>query len=306
MTMESLSIIIVNWNAGHQLRDCINSIQKFGAPYVIQTIVVDNASTDGSESTVTDVLDITVILSGENLGFGKACNLGAQHAQGEYLLFLNPDAALYKDTLSITMAFMERPENSGVGICGIRLVDENGDATTSAARFPSLRILAGKTLGLSKLIPSLFPAHLMTPEELNESQTVDQVIGAFFLIRKNLFDRCQGFDERFFVYFEEVDLSLRAMQLGYTSYFLSDATAFHKGGGCSARVKATRLFYSLRSRVLYAQKHYSAISYFLLIVLTAVELPLRLVQSVVRRSWADVQDTLSAYRQLIGYFLWRI
>jgi GT2 family glycosyltransferase len=234
-----------------------------------------------------------------------ACNLGARHAQGKYLLFLNPDAALYKDTLSIAMTFMEHPENAKIGICGVQLIDENGATTTSAARFPTLRILAGRTFGLAKVLPGVFPVNFMSDDELNESKIVDQVIGAFFLIRKGVFDLCQGFDERFFVYFEEVDLSLRAKRLGYSSYFLSDARAFHRGGGCSDRVKAARLFYSLRSRVLYAEKHYSSIPYVLLIVLTAVELPLRLGQTLFSKSWSDARNTLIAYYKLIEYFLGR-
>ena len=138
----------------------------------------------------------------------------------------------------------------------------------------------------------------MPSSELRESGFVDQVIGAFFLIRKNVFDQCGGFDERFFVYFEEVDLSWRAKQLGYSSYFLSDASAFHKGGGCSERVKAARLFYSLRSRILYAQKHYSWMEFIGLILLTVIELPLRLFQGVLRASWSDINNTFSAYTQL--------
>ncbi len=200
---------------------------------------------------------------------------------------------------------MERPENLDIGICGVRLVDDNGVTTTSAARFPSMLIMAGKILGLSKIFPKLFPPHIMSHNELSVSKVVDQIIGAFFLIRRNVFDMCFGFDERFFMYFEEVDLSIRANRLGYSSYFLSNVTAYHKGGGCSERAKASRIFYSLRSRLLYAQKYYSKIDYVFLILLTSIELPLRLVNSILRRSWDDVQNTLIAYRQLVSYFLWR-
>lgn len=305
MAIESLSIIIVNWNAGRQLLGCISSIQAYGTPYVTQVVVVDNGSTDDSISLIYDIPNVRVILAGANLGFSKACNLGAQHAGSEFLLFLNPDAAIYEDTIPIALAFMRRPENSKVGICGVRLLDEYGATGTSAARFPTLGVLVGKNFALNRFLPRLFPAHLITADELPETTVVDQVIGAFFLIRKYVFDACEGFDERFFMYFEEVDLSLRARQLGYSSYFLSKATAYHKGGGCSESVKAARLFYSLRSRVIYAKKHYSAVSYVLLLFLTAIELPLRLTQSLIKRSWEDARNTLSAYRQLASYFFWR-
>lgn len=248
-------------------------------------------------------LSVHLIANTANRGFAAACNQGAREAHGDYLLFLNPDTRLFADSLSAPIEFMDRPENAAIGICGIRLVDDSGSTSTCAARFPSLGVLTGATLGLAKLFPKLFPPHLMTPQELSQSQVVDQVIGAFFLIRQDVFDRCGGFDERFFVYFEEVDLSLRAKHLGYASYFLSDVTAFHKGGGCSDQVKAARLFYSLRSRLLYARKHYSTGEFLGLILLMAIEMPLRIGRSVVRLSWGDLSNTLTAYRLLAGHFL---
>ena len=298
----SISIVIVNWNASHYLNECINSIIKYDDSFVKQIIVVDNGSTDNSIKEIKNGTRCILIQAGENLGFGKACNLGAKHAIGKYILFLNPDAALYKKTLSILINFMEQSNNAKIGICGAQLFDESGNLGTSAARFPTLNVLAGKILGFNKFFPRFFPAHLMTAIELGESKNVDQVIGAFFLIRRNVFEQCQGFDERFFMYFEEVDLSLRAKNLGHLSYFLSEAKAFHKGGGSSENVKAARLFFSLRSRILYAKKHYSAVNYVFLIALTAVEFMLRLAQSVVRRSWSEAENTILAYCQLVGYF----
>lgn len=265
---------------------------------------MDNASADDSMRDIDKSgVPVRLIANTENRGFAAACNQGARAARGECLLFLNPDTRLFADSLTGPLDFMARPENAAIGICGIRLVDESGSTSTCAARFPSLRVLAGAVLGLSRLFPSAFPPHLMTPRELTDSRMVDQVIGAFFLIRRDIFERCGGFDERFFVYFEEVDLSLRAKYLGYASYFLSDVSAFHKGGGCSDQVRAARLFYSLRSRVLYARKHYSTAALAGLVLLMLIEVPLRIGRSLIRMSWADLSNTLTAYRQLAVYFL---
>lgn len=305
----SIRIIIVNWNAGQQLRDCISSIAiaKQEGFTLSEVVIVDNGSTDGSLDGVDQLrMPVTIVRNKENRGFGAACNQGAAEAAGDYLLFLNPDTLLSDDSLAKPIDFMQQPSNSGIGICGIRLVDEEGNTSTSAARFPTLRVMAGKILGLTKLFPSVFPANLMISSDLRENSSVDQVIGAFFLIRKNVFDRCGGFDERFFVYFEEVDLSLRAKQLGYSSYFLSEVSAFHKGGGCSERVKAARLFYSLRSRILYAQKHYSWMEFVALVLLTGLELPLRIAQGALRVSWSDIKNTFAAYMQLVTYFVRRV
>lgn len=304
-----LLIIIVNWNAGKQLRDCISSIAhaKQEGFTIADVVIVDNGSTDDSLVGVEQLgVSVRVIRNTENRGFAAACNQGAAEATGDYLLFLNPDTRLSEYSLTRPIDFMQQPSNFGIGICGIRLVDEEGNASTSAARFPTLRVMTGKILGLTKLFPRAFPAHLMSSSDLRERGFVDQVIGAFFLIRKNVFDRCGGFDEQFFVYFEEVDLSLRAKQIGYSSYFLSEVSVFHKGGGCSERVKAARLFYSLRSRILYAQKHYSGMEFVALVLLTGLELPLRLVQSVIKVSWSDLNNTFSAYMQLVTYFIRRV
>jgi len=304
-----LSIIVVNWNSGSQLKVCIASIdQAEKQGFVLsEVVVVDNASTDQSlEGLDQSGAKVRVIRNTENVGFAAACNQGAAVSSGDYLLFLNPDTRLFGDSLIKPVDFMQQPENASIGICGIRLLDESGSTSTSAARFPTLRVMAGRILGLSKLAPSMFPAHLLSSAELQESDFVDQVIGAFFLIRRELFVRCHGFDERFFVYFEEVDLSLKAYQLGYRSYFLSEVSAFHKGGGCSERVKKSRLFYSIRSRILYARKHYIASEFIALVLLTWIEFPLRLMQGAMRGSLSDMKNTLFAYWKLLTYFFWRI
>lgn len=302
-----LTIIIVNWNGGSQVAEAVESVGEHCHGLVGAVIIVDNASTDDSLTQVEALpnlpFQLQIVRNHDNRGFGAACNQGAALASSAYFLFLNPDTRLFENSLSVPLAFMQQPNNAGIGICGIRLVDEEENVSTSAARFPTLRVMAGKILGLTKLFPLAFPAHLMSFSDLRESSSVDQVIGAFFFIRKNVFDRCGGFDERFFVYFEEVDLSLRAKQLGYSSYFLSEASAFHKGGGCSDKVKAARLFYSLRSRILYGQKHYSWLEFVGIVLLTGLELPLRVAQGVKRGSWPEIKNTFAAYVQLVIYFV---
>jgi GT2 family glycosyltransferase len=304
----TLSIVIVNWNAGPALIDCVKSIASYSFDVLRSVVLVDNGSTDGSVEPIEALRDLPfellVIRNHSNIGFAAACNQGAAAATAcDYLLFLNPDTKLLSDSLTTPLAFLQQPSNSQVGICGIRLSDETGNFSTSAARFPTLRIMAGKILGLSRLLPTTFPQHFMTSTELTNSGPVDQVIGAFFLIRRRVFDLCGGFDQRFFVYFEEVDLSLRAKKLGFYSYFLSNASAVHIGGGCSERIKATRLFYSLRSRLLFGEKHYSRPAFLALTALTAFELPLRLL---VARSFSDRRNTVRAYSLLTAAALRRI
>jgi len=135
-----------------------------------------------------------------------------------------------------------------------------------------------------------------------QSRRVDQVIGAFFLVRRALFEALNGFDERFFVYFEEVDFAFRASRRGMGTMFLADIKAFHAGGGTSGQVKARRLFYSLRSRILYARKHFSRMGY-LLVIVTAfgLEPVARSVNHLVRGQLVGVRETLVAYRMLFDW-----
>ncbi len=301
----TLSIIIVNWNSGDQLIDCINSIEvaRNDTFELSEVVVVDNGSTDESVNNLEQLkFDAVIIKNTVNLGFAVACNQGAFRSSSDYILFLNPDTRLFQNSITEPVSLMERPSNANIGICGIMLVDANGVATTSAARFPTLKVMAGKILGLSKVMPKLFPTHLLTSTQLREDSQVDQVIGAFFLIRRNVFDKCEGFDERFFVYFEEVDLSLRAKQFGYNSYFLSGASAFHKGGGCSDQVKSARLFYSLRSRLQFGYKHYSNIDFVGLILLTGVEFILRIILGFTKASWNDICNTIIGYSRLVSHY----
>jgi len=131
------------------------------------------------------------------------------------------------------------------------------------------------------------------------SRNVDQVIGAFFMIRRALFDSLSGFDERFFVYYEEVDLSLRARQAGFRSAYFDGARALHHGGVSSDQVRAARLFYSLRGRLLYADKHFTRLGALLVWAVTFyVERPIRTLRALghgrLARARAPVAPDLSA------------
>ncbi|MEQ6917339.1 glycosyltransferase family 2 protein [Halomonas aquatica] len=292
-----LDIIIVNWNAGTQLKACVDSITQYCADHVEKIIVVDNGSIDGSEKIVEEVPNVTLIRAGENLGFGKACNLGAEHAESDYLLFLNPDAALFEGTLTKVVNFMQAPANQAVGICGLQLIEESGKVSRSCARFPSVTGFLAHAVGLDRIFPRL--GNSMAEWDHLTDRQVDQVMGAFFFVRRGLFEQLQCFDERFFVYFEEVDFSYRARQEGWQSFYLADAQAFHAGGGTSNRVKARRLFYSLRSRLLYSFKHFAFPAAFIVLLTTLVIEPLaRSALALARCSLSGLKETWAGYRML--------
>jgi N-acetylglucosaminyl-diphospho-decaprenol L-rhamnosyltransferase len=196
---------------------------------------------------------------------------------------------------------MNAPEQRQAGICGIRLVDGDGRPTTAAARFPTLRVLFGEATGLGRIAPAVFPRHLLSDRECSTTRVVDQVIGAFFLIRRHVFEALGGFDERFFVYFEEVDLSYRAKAAGWRSMYFAGAEALHHGGLSSDQVKAARLFYTMRSRLLYADKHYSPLSAWSVRAITmAIERPIRLARARLLGG-AAIDETATAYARLRAF-----
>lgn len=300
--MLKTDIIIVNWNAGHQLRQCIDSIRREGFNHVGKCIVVDNGSQDGSTDFLKGAPDVDLILMGENLGFGRACNLGAAQGNSEFVLFLNPDASLVPGSLDAPLVFFENPQNKKVGIVGISLIGDDKEVQRTCARFPSAFGLVLSSFGLNRLLPRL-GTHLHEWDH-SESREVPHVIGAFYMVRRSLFERLCGFDERFFVYLEDLDLSLRAQKIGFRSFYLADTYAYHKGGGVSEQVKAHRLFYSLRSRIQYAFKHFAWISAMLVAVAAlAFEPVTRLFFLLLQRRFGEMGDLIRGYGMLWRWIL---
>jgi GT2 family glycosyltransferase len=300
----AVHIVIVNWNTGDYLRQCLQSIVSADRDDVnVQRVtVVDNASTDGSAADLDDLgLPLEVAHNSTNIGFAAACNQGAAGSEADYLLFLNPDTRLFADTLAVVTGFMDSEQAAQIGICGVQVLEPGGGPAISCARFPTLRVLFGKMTRLDRVAPRLFPSHHLTPAETRHSRVVDQVIGAFFLVRRELFTRLDGFDTRYFIYYEEVDFARRALQHGFRSYFLKQARILHAANVSSEQVRDVRLYHSLRSRLIYARRYWPRWQAILLAVLTfGVELPARITMALLRRRRSDISATVSAFGLLIG------
>jgi N-acetylglucosaminyl-diphospho-decaprenol L-rhamnosyltransferase len=297
----SLDIVIVNWNTGNQLQQCLNSIAGTDrdAFELRRVVVVDNASTDGSARLTAADLPLTLIQNSSNLGFAAACNLGAFGSSADYLLFLNPDTRLFQNSLSGPAVAMLQSVHQKTGIFGIQLLDDTGDVNRSCARFPTPSLFFHKMTGMNRLFPDRIVSLAMTDWDHLETRTVDQVIGAFFLVRTSLFQALNGFDERFFMYFEELDFSFRAFQKGWRTCYLSDSQAYHKGCGASDRVKDIRLYYALRSQILYGFKHFKRKKAFLLMLgVLLLEPWTRLGNAMLIKSPGQLCDTLKAYAML--------
>ncbi|MFZ2858517.1 glycosyltransferase family 2 protein [Acidovorax sp.] len=298
-----IDIVVVNWNSGDRLEAVIRSVDLHHCSIVNKVIVVDNASSDDSLKFLdfwnSDGFDFEVVRNYDNVGFGVACNQGAARGEAKYILFLNPDAVIFGKTLSGVVDFMDEASSQGVGVCGVQLIDEAKNIARSCARFPDLRMYFLMAFGLDRLIIFSKFRHHMTDWNHLMVRDVDHVIGAFYFIRRELFDRLGGFDDRFFVYLEDLDLSLRVRHSGSRIVYLANLQAFHEGGGTSHQVKATRLFYSLRSRLLYGFKHFSLPAAWGLVGVTLLIEPVsRVFFALLRGGGEDVRNTLKGYGML--------
>jgi N-acetylglucosaminyl-diphospho-decaprenol L-rhamnosyltransferase len=283
----ALDVVVVNWNTGSYLADCLRSVHaSAGTVDLGRVVVVDNASCDDSLARARPWLDLAAsvdVRNPSNVGFASACNQGARLGAAPLILFLNPDARVPDGTLARVVTFFGSPAARTVGICGAQVLDEFGRPYVSGGPFPTLRLLVGQVTGLSRVLPSAFPAKHVLQE--GSSGPMDHVIGAFLVVRRDLYERLSGFDERYFMYYEEVDLCLRARRLGWATYHLSDAEVVHVGQVSSSQIGGRRLAYSLTSRRAYARAHWTRPRRMLLALLTtAVELPARLLTEAVRRA----------------------
>lgn len=298
-----LDVVIVNWNTGRQLHECLQALadsHRDGFAFG-RVVVVDNASSDGSASELNSLgLPLRVIQNAENRGFAAACNQGAESSRADYLLFLNPDTRVYPDTLALSVAFMESAENSRIGILGVQMVDESGAVLRQCTRLIATRYFMNVMLGLNYLSPARFPAHAYEEWDHLKSRAVEHVIGAYFFIRRSVFAKLDGFDERFFVYYEDVDFSLRASQAGWLVYYLASARCFHACGGSSKQVKGRRLFYVLQSRIFYAFKNSAAWNAIGLSLATLLVEPMsRFVRAIATGSIREARETVHGY-----FLLW--
>lgn len=254
----SLDIAIVNWNAGAQLKDCLNAIAESDLQTVDlrRVVVVDNRSQDGSPDLVdAAALPLTVLRNDENVGFARASNQGARGSTSDFLLFLNPDVKLSTDCIQKASDALAAGGPARLGIVGVQMRDALGRISSSCARFPTVKIVLSESSGLSRLRSGLFPEALMTDWDHRGSDVVNHVIGAFYLVRRDLFEELGGFDDRYFLYLEDLDFSFRAAQKGWRCFYTVETAAYHAGGGCSRRIPIRRQYYLARSRARYARKH---------------------------------------------------
>lgn len=269
-----LSVIIVNYNVKYFLEQCLYSVLKASLGFETEIIVVDNNSGDGSREFLEPMFPgINFIWNPVNVGFAKANNQAISVAKGEFVLFLNPDTLLPEDCIEKCIQFFKG--NDLAGALGIRMIDGTGSFLKESKRaFPSPLTSLYKLTGFTRLFPrsKTFARYHLGHLSENENHEVDVLAGAFMMVPGKVLDQVGNFDDRFFMYGEDVDLSFRIQKAGYRNYYFAESTIIHFKGESTKRgsLNYVRLFY--RAMSLFVKKHYSGsrAGIFIFLIQTAI------------------------------------
>jgi GT2 family glycosyltransferase len=252
-----ISIIIVHYKVPECLHEAIHSIYQAELSGNTEIIVVDNASGDNSSQiTKKEFPDVIWIQLKQNIGFGKACNIGARHAKGCYILLLNPDTVISKTSLSIAYTLLE--SRSDIGLMGPKILNPDGTLQASCRRsFPTPAVAIFYFTGLSKLFPKskLLSRYHMTFMDQDQAGELEAISGSFMFLRRNLFNEIGGFDEIFFMYGEDLDLCWRIREKGYKVWYEPATQIIHRKGRSSAKnaIRSRIAFYE--AMVLFLKKY---------------------------------------------------
>lgn len=301
-TVPEFDVVIVNWYGWEALRRCVEHVHAAAAGLAasvgraaVNITVVDN-SLDLPPPELAGWLagKAEFVRSGRNIGFGSACNRGAAMGQAPYILFLNGDAWPCEDALSRLRAeFTDgSAEAMRPAVIGARMFDDRRIVHPSCWRFPSLGRLTVEAFGLDRLRPFYRFGCRMREFDHAHRRPVDQVIGAFLAIRREEFSAIGGFDERFFLYYEEVDLCRRISAADGVVLFVPDIGFSHMIGRRSRAALADRLAYNAHSRIVYGRKHFGFLGGLYIGALAlAIEPVVRLVAGLFSRRGASPRSS---------------
>lgn len=254
MFYMDFSIIIVSWNVKETLRENIKTILGSSQHSTFEIIVIDNGSKDGTVSMLqSEFPNVYLIVNQENLGFAKASNQGLKIAKGDFLILLNPDMKIFPDTLENLKLWLQT--NPQADVTGISLIDEQGKTVPHVRHFPSIKDQVAIILKLPHIFPSLLHSYLQTDFNYSKASQVDSVRGAFFVIRKLSLKKFGLLDERYFLWFEEVDYCQTVKQQGGQVWYTPAAKAIDYIGQSFIQLpRAKKQIYFRNSMIAYFKK----------------------------------------------------
>jgi len=252
-----ISIVIVNYKVPFCLIEALRSLRLAEYYDRSEVIIVDNASGDNSREIVTEQFqEVQWIQLKTNIGFGKACNIGAETARGQYLLLLNPDTVVSSNTLVSAVEFMEAHPKAG--LMGPKILNPDGTLQLSCRRsIPTPSVAFYYFAGLSYLFPKSkrFGRYHLTYMDENETAQVDVISGSFMFIRRAIFDIIGGFDKRFFMYGEDIDLCYRVRQTGYEVWYYPPVKIVHQKGKSSSKRLIRSRIYFYEAMIIFSRKY---------------------------------------------------
>jgi len=310
-----LSIVIVSWNVRDLLRSCLQSIvaEAHSGPgggalcigdRTVEILVIDNASTDGSAEMVRrQFLQTHLIANKENRGFTAANNQGLGRSQGRFLLLLNPDTEIVGDALLTMLRYMEA--NPKVGALGPKLVKPDGSIQSSRRRFPTFATALVESTVVQEWWQNnrVLRRYYMADTPDGAIQTVDWVVGACLLVRRQAYEQVGGLDEGYFMYSEELDWCRRIKAAGWEIAYLPTAAVIHHEGKSSEQVVPARHIHFQSSKVRYFRKHHGAfqaevLRWFLLITY-AYQMAREALKWLVGHKRTVRAERVQAYRQVL-------
>lgn len=254
-----LSVIIVNYRVRYFLELCLHAVARAIQGYDAEILVVDNHSADGSVAYLQPLFPrVKFIVNTDNLGFARANNQALAQAGGEYILFLNPDTILPEDFFPRCLSFLRSTD--GIGGLGVRMIDGSGRFLKESRRgFPTPWVAFCRLSGLTALFPRsrFFSEYYLGYLPETSSHPSPVLSGACLLVSRAVLDEVGSFDDSFFMYAEDIDLSYRLEKAGYRNYYFSGTTIVHfKGESTQKDIRYTRQFYKAMSQ--FRRKHFDA------------------------------------------------
>lgn len=250
-----LSVLVASYNTRDLLLDCLASLEKNGGGLDVETVVVDNASADGTpEAVAARFPKVALLRNGVNEGFAKANNRALALARGRFVLLLNPDTLVPPDVLLPMVRLMEA--NPEVGVAGCRVDRPDGGLDAACKRsFPTPWSALGRFLGLDRRFPRLFGAYRRAADDPRGRYEVDAVVGAFMLVRRETIDEVGGLDESFFMFGEDLDWCYRVKEKDWRVWYVGDRGVVHHKGAATRQEPQRMNWHFHRAMVLFHRKH---------------------------------------------------
>lgn len=277
-----LSVIIVSWNTRELLRKCLESIFEFTKDISFEVFVVDNASSDGSAEMVENEFpEVRLIANDKNLGFSKANNLGLKEAAGEFVLFMNPDMEIKGNAFKKMFDFMRSRPDVSISTC--RLFYPDGEPQRNIKRHPTFWSQFLILLKFHQFFPFLPPIkkYLAKDFDYSKEARVEQIMGAFVFAKREFMEKIGGWDEDYFIWWEDVELCKRAAEMERKITYFPGTSVIHYEGKSFAQVqtlKKQKRF--VKSMLIYFKKHHSFLEYALLVLISPISLFLAYVANL--------------------------